>query len=205
MRLLPKFFACWSYFLRTFHWLEVKRYSQRTQMAGCCLDTDTRSWQSLVSSNERHRWGRPCTHPCWTPDSFPEAPRKNWKEKKKKSVFKKMSYNWQNLVFTPLPVAGELGISVGVVPQGGCHATEPSRHAVPLVEAYTAAEGVASSCALGALLGRHLQELPGFAREGWRTRWRKSQGWNWGSTAHLTSRFLPFSSHFAVIKENVTD
>lgn len=56
--------------------------SQRTQTAGCCLDTGTQSWQSPASSGGQHRWGRPCIRPCWTPDSFLEAPRKNCKGKK---------------------------------------------------------------------------------------------------------------------------
>lgn len=39
-----------------------------------------------------------------------------------------------------------------------------------MVEADAAAEGVAPRRTLGALLSRHLQELPGVAREGWRHR-----------------------------------
>lgn len=58
-------------------------YSQRIQTAGFYQDTDTQSWQSPVSSSERHKWERLYTHLCWTPDSFLEAPRKNCTKKKK--------------------------------------------------------------------------------------------------------------------------
>lgn len=142
--------------------------SQRTQTAGFCLHTGTQSWQSPVSSDGRRRWATPCTHPCWTPDSFLEAPRKNCEEKDLK-----INIHFQSgfrLVLRPTrtPVAGEPVISVGTVFQGGCQATESSRHGIPLVEADTAAEGVASRRTLGTLLSRHLQELPSLAWEGWR-------------------------------------
>lgn len=76
------------------------------------------------------------------------------------------------------PVAGELVISVGAVFQRGCQATESSRHGIPLVEADTAAEGVAPRGTLCALLSRHLQELPSLAGEGWGTmQKRDTEGW----------------------------
>lgn len=58
--------------------------SQRTQTAGCCLDTGTQSWRSPVSSDGQRRWGTPCTHPGWTPGSFLEAARKNCTTKRVK-------------------------------------------------------------------------------------------------------------------------
>lgn len=65
------------------------------------------------------------------------------------------------------PVAAEPGVPAGAALQRRCQATESGRHGIPLVEADAAAEGVAPRRALGALLRRHLQELPGLAGERW--------------------------------------
>lgn len=64
------------------------------------------------------------------------------------------------------PVAGEPVVSSQARLQRRRHAAEPGGHGVPLVEAHSAPEGVAAGGALGALLGRHLQELSGLAGEG---------------------------------------
>lgn len=152
--------------------------SQRTQTTGCCLDIGTQRWQSPVSSDGQHRWVRLCIRPCWTPGSFLEAPRMNCKEKDIKLISTTdLKPGLQFFLrLTHAPVAGESVISAGAVFQGGCQATESSRHGIPLVETDTAAEGVASCCTLGTFLSRHLQELPSLAREGWRTRQKRYRG-----------------------------
>ena len=67
-------------------------------------------------------------------------------------------------------VAGEPVVSActAVVRGRRRQATEPCRCGVPLVEADAAAQGVAARGALGAVLGRHLQELARLAGECWR-------------------------------------
>lgn len=64
------------------------------------------------------------------------------------------------------PIAGEAVISTGTVFQGGCQAAESSRHGIPLVEANATTQRIASCCTLGALLSRHLKELPSHAWKG---------------------------------------
>lgn len=66
------------------------------------------------------------------------------------------------------PVAGEPVVSSRARFHRRRHTAEPGRHGVPLVEPHAAPEGVAAGGTLGALLGRHLQELAGLAREGLR-------------------------------------
>lgn len=93
--------------------------SQRTQTAGCCLDTGTQSWWSPVSSDGQRRWGTPCTHPGWTPGSFLEAPRKSCTTKRVKihTCYPALRYTCTP---THRPVAGEPAIAARAVFQRRC-------------------------------------------------------------------------------------